>query len=179
VYNVLIYGPPGVGKLTVARELAQLTGFKLFDNHVTIDWARRFFDFGTPAFWQLNQSLRMAVIEQAIVADLSLISTFLEPSESVMAVVTPICERVGAAGGQCCFIQLICDRNVLEQRVELDERADAGKLASLDGLRRMLERSDLLAPAPGRDDLIIDNTDVSPVNAARRIAEHFALPLRS
>ncbi len=33
---VFIYGPPGVGKLTVARELAALTGFKLFHNHLTV-----------------------------------------------------------------------------------------------------------------------------------------------
>lgn len=32
VYNVCIQGPPGVGKLTVARELAKLTGFKLPGN---------------------------------------------------------------------------------------------------------------------------------------------------
>jgi shikimate kinase len=35
---VFIYGPPAAGKLTVAKELSAVTGYKLFDNHVTIDW---------------------------------------------------------------------------------------------------------------------------------------------
>ena len=34
---VILYGPPGVGKLTVGRELAARTGFKLFHNHLTVD----------------------------------------------------------------------------------------------------------------------------------------------
>src|SRR5689334_22986679 len=106
MYNVLIYGAPGVGKLSVARELAALTGFRLFDNHVTIDWALRFFEFGTPQFWQLNNRLRLAVIDEAIEADLSLISTFLSANETTMNVVDPICQRVSERGGQSCFIQL-------------------------------------------------------------------------
>ncbi len=34
---VLLYGPPAVGKLTVANELAKLTDFKVFHNHLSID----------------------------------------------------------------------------------------------------------------------------------------------
>jgi len=34
---LFIYGPAAVGKLTVARELAKLTGFRLFHNHLTVD----------------------------------------------------------------------------------------------------------------------------------------------
>lgn len=34
---VLIYGPPAAGKLTVAKGLAHLTGYKFFHNHLTVD----------------------------------------------------------------------------------------------------------------------------------------------
>jgi len=34
---VYLYGPPGVGKLTVARELVALTGLKLLHNHLTVN----------------------------------------------------------------------------------------------------------------------------------------------
>jgi len=34
---VFIYGPPASGKLTVARELATLTGYRLFHNHLIVD----------------------------------------------------------------------------------------------------------------------------------------------
>ncbi len=37
---VYLYGPPAVGKLTVATELQRLTGFRLFHNHLTVDALR-------------------------------------------------------------------------------------------------------------------------------------------
>jgi replication-associated recombination protein RarA len=44
---IFLYGPPGVGKLTVAQELAGMTGYKLFHNHLTVDLVYAVFDFGT------------------------------------------------------------------------------------------------------------------------------------
>ena len=40
---VVLYGPPGVGKLTVGGELATLTGFRLFHNHLTVNLATAIF----------------------------------------------------------------------------------------------------------------------------------------
>ncbi len=47
---VIIFGPPAVGKMTVGYELAKLTGLKVFHNHMTIEIALNFFDFGQPEF---------------------------------------------------------------------------------------------------------------------------------
>jgi hypothetical protein len=33
---VFLYGPPAAGKFTVGRELAAITGFGLFHNHLTL-----------------------------------------------------------------------------------------------------------------------------------------------
>jgi shikimate kinase len=40
---VILFGPPAVGKMTVGQQLANLTGFKLFHNHMTIELALNFF----------------------------------------------------------------------------------------------------------------------------------------
>ena len=47
---VLIHGAPAVGKLSVARELAKLTGFRLFHNHLTVDLVSAVFPFGSQPF---------------------------------------------------------------------------------------------------------------------------------
>jgi hypothetical protein len=55
---VFIYGAPAVGKLTTAREVAGLTGFRLFHNHVAFDFAKSLFDFPSPPFRQLMEIWR-------------------------------------------------------------------------------------------------------------------------
>ena len=47
---LFLHGPPATGKLTVARELAALTGWELFHNHLVVDAVLRDHPFGTPGF---------------------------------------------------------------------------------------------------------------------------------
>jgi replication-associated recombination protein RarA len=42
---LFLYGPPAVGKLTVAREVSALTGYRLFHNHLTVNLTLAVFDF--------------------------------------------------------------------------------------------------------------------------------------
>jgi hypothetical protein len=169
---VVIYGAPGVGKLTVATELASLTGFKLLDNHVTIDWARCYFDFNTPPFWKLDERLKLAVIDECVAVGVSLILTLVRTDA---AHAERLDAQVAATGGRCHYVQLTCDRDLLAARLVSEERAAAGKLTNVTVLQRMLERDDLLAPAAGRHDLVIDNSNLAPDAAAQRIASHFGL----
>ena len=43
---IFIYGLPAVGKLTVAKELAAKTGYKLFHNHLVVDLLISTFELG-------------------------------------------------------------------------------------------------------------------------------------
>lgn len=46
---VFIHGPAASGKLTVAKELAALTGYPLFHNHLIVDALLAVFPFGSPS----------------------------------------------------------------------------------------------------------------------------------
>jgi tRNA uridine 5-carbamoylmethylation protein Kti12 len=74
---VFIYGPPAVGKLTVATELAKLTGFKLFDNHVSIDFVKSVFEYGTRQYWKLIEEYRISMFKQAAKHGIDTIFTFV------------------------------------------------------------------------------------------------------
>src|SRR5690349_13711079 len=72
---VYLYGPPGVGKLTVATELARLTGFKLVHNHLTVNVATALFARDAPQWRELIQHLRREVFAVAARYRVSLILT--------------------------------------------------------------------------------------------------------
>ena len=173
---VFIYGPPGVGKLSVARELARMTGYKLFDNHVSIRCADSVFDFGTKPFWRIVGTIRDMVFEEAAAGGVSLVFTFVYafPED------TPFVERVRAAvesaGGRVLLVRLFCTREELERRLPRPGRAEAGKLASLETFHDLLTRHDLFSPIPGRESLEIENTALAPAEVAGLIASHYHLP---
>ena len=47
MHLVCVIGPPAVGKMTVGRAVCELTGFRLFHNHMSIEPLLGVFDFGT------------------------------------------------------------------------------------------------------------------------------------
>ena len=176
---VFIYGPPGVGKLTVARELSRLTGYRLFDNHVSIDCVRSVFDFGTPPFWNAVGKIRTAVFEEAAAAAVSLVFTFVYSHPNDAAYIERTCGLFESQGGRALPVRLFCSREELELRLPRPDRARARKLASLDMLRELTERHDLFSPIEGRESLEIDNTDVEPAEVAQLIVAHYRLDVVS
>jgi hypothetical protein len=61
---IFLHGPAAVGKLTVARELAHLTGFGLFHNHLTVDALTAVFDFGTEPFICVSRYVSLSFAKQ-------------------------------------------------------------------------------------------------------------------
>ena len=61
---VLIIGPQAVGKMTVGQELAKITGYKLFYNHMTIEMVRLIFDYDKNVFHKMNELIRYEVFKE-------------------------------------------------------------------------------------------------------------------
>ncbi len=75
---VIIFGPPAVGKMAVGMELARLTGFKLFHNHMTVDAVMPVFPFESASYTKLVQEFRERVFEEfAAHGERGLIFTFV------------------------------------------------------------------------------------------------------
>ena len=62
---IVLFGMPATGKLTVGQELAALTGFKLFHNHLVVDLLLSVFEFGSPGFVELREKIWLSVVRAA------------------------------------------------------------------------------------------------------------------
>ncbi len=176
---VFIYGPPAVGKLTVATELAKITGFKLFHNHVSLQFVRSIFDFGTRAFWRLTDKFRLEMFEEAAKGGVDTIFTFVYGKGTDDPFVKETIQRVKSHGGQVCFVRLYCSRKELAKRVKTNARRSMGKISKRSTLHSVLRRFNLASEVPFQSTLSIDTTDESPKKASRLIAHHYKLTIRT
>lgn len=184
---VIITGPHAVGKMTVGQELAKITGLRLFHNHMSIELSLKLFDFGTPEYRTLNETIRKTVFDQFAKGDLpGLIFTYMidfdDPNE--FAYLNEIIKQFSDQGADCHVVELCADfderiernksenrlaqkeskRNVAWSEREMRNTAATHRLNSRDG-----------EALPFESYIKIDNTHLAPAKVAQTIKEHFGI----
>src|SRR5437879_4038610 len=128
---VFIHGPAAAGKLTVGRALQDLTGFRLFHNHLVVDTLLSVFPFGTPSFVALREQIWLSVFEAAAKDGLSTIFTFAPEATVNPSFIDKAVSTIQNAGSEVCFVKLDCPVDALEERMEDPSRAQFFKLNSV------------------------------------------------
>jgi hypothetical protein len=168
---VFLYGPPAVGKLTVARAIADRLPFKILHNHVTIDAVTEVLPFGSDTFWCVVGRFRRDLVAAAADENIDLIYTYvfaIGDEQHVADIVLPY----ENAGGTVLFVQLLAPREVLLQRVLAESRREHGKPTDAATLERMLDEYDNFTAIAAPDSLTIDLAATSARDAADRIIDH-------
>lgn len=173
---VFLHGPPAAGKLTIARQIAALTGFAVFHNHLVVDAVAAVFPFGTEAFVRLRERFWLEVLGEAAAAGRSLIFTFAPEPTVTPGFPERAAQAVTAAGGRMDFVRLTLSEAEQERRLVDPGRAAFGKLRSPELLRRLrvdMAASEAAMPASV---LTIDTGAVPPDAAARLVVSTLGLP---
>jgi hypothetical protein len=173
---IFLYGPVASGKLTIARELAAVSGLPVFHNHLVVDAVASVFPFGSERFVKLREQFWLTMLREASEADRSTIFTFAPEPSVVPGFPERVRDAVVSVGGTVCFIRLTVPADEQERRIVNPGRAEFGKLLSVDLLRDL--RADFAAceAAMPAATLTIDTSAVQPRAAARMIAEALELP---
>ena len=172
---VFIHGPAAVGKLTVARALAGITGFAVFHNHLTVDAPTSVFPFGSEPFVALREQIWRSVFGEAARRGTPLIFTFTPEKTVRPSFVADTIEVVESAGGHVLFVKLTCHPEELECRIEDRSRSEYGKLRSRDLFRELASAGAFEYPELPDSGLVIDTGHTTSQASAARICEFFGL----
>jgi len=173
---IFLHGLPGVGKLTVARELAKLTGFEIFHNHLAVDLVESVFDFGSLPFVELREKIWLDVFSQAVAARLNgLVFTFAYDRTVQGSFIGNTLKIIESGDGAVLFVELKCSAEELERRIEDPSRRRFGKLSSVGQFRELKAAGAFVDPGIPAERLVVDTTEISATDAARRIVRESGL----
>lgn len=164
---IFIYGPPAVGKLTVANELSKLTGYKVYHNHLAVEAILPIFDFGTKEYNYLIAKYRMQMLHEIIRSKLpGVIVTFVYSPGIYDRYIRILLSDLKAHKGKAYFVRLYCERSELFNRVPNESRSNYSKIRDKHTLEKFLEKHNLMLPIKNHKSLSINNTNLKPEEVA-------------
>jgi len=186
---VIILGPPSVGKMTVGQTLADLTGLKLFHNHMISELVRQFvpvYGVGSADGKRLKNLFTQEILETIARSDLlGLIFTnmFNFDNPKSHKDIQAIIDLYESHGAKTCVVELFADLDVRIERNKTDNRLlhkpSKRDIVFSENLNRQIESEQRLSSHDGEQPfanyLKINNTQLSPEKVAEIIKETFFL----
>jgi hypothetical protein len=169
---IFIYGLPAVGKLTVAQELATITGYKLFHNHLAVDLLLSVFEFGSVPFVELREQIWLSIFDQACRAQLSgLIFTFAPEDTVGLSFIQKAITTITKNKGEISFIELVCPAHELTKRIDTPSRRQFQKLTSIELFEQLNSAGIFDSSYMPKALLSLDTSVLTPFESATKIAE--------
>ncbi|MCZ6503093.1 MAG: AAA family ATPase [Gammaproteobacteria bacterium] len=168
MHLIFLHGVPGVGKRTIAMELANELGFPFLNfHHLATLWGP-VFGYSSPTFNELRDKITQLVVEQALaLPEDGIICSFTYvpsiPLENYRAYI----EKAKQGGDIGLFVGLTCDDEELKQRVETPERKAQGQLSDFQLLEDSMSIFDI-PELPGPS-ITIDTTGESAEQTVQNI----------
>ncbi|MBY3201974.1 AAA family ATPase [Rhizobium laguerreae] len=176
---VLLLGFPGVGKLTIAKELGSLISAKIVDNHWFNNPILRLLDEAAPlpkGVWEYTGRVRQAVLD-AITAYGGPSPNFIfthagvEGDERSTRTYQQFVEAAGHRAAVFIPVRLICAEGELAYRVSSPARRDHLKTTDVE-MSRSRSQQALVLDIPHQHALTLDVTFMSPSESAAAIRDH-------
>ena len=180
---IIIFGPPAVGKMTVGKALEEITGYKLFHNHMSNDLALNFFNYEDESYTPLVEGIRELVFKAFLDSDgKGLIFTFVWHLEDNYGF--DYIDFLETLGYRIHLVELKASISALMLRNKSENRlaAKPSKVNIIDSERNLLEWTAKKRLNTNWNDALhqrfdkylnINNTNLSAQHAASLICDKF------
>lgn len=176
MHLLFLHGPAAAGKYTVAKELAALTGFELYHNHLVVDEVLKTHAFGTPGFVAERDRLWRDFFAQfPRPGRANIIFTFNPENTVPQAFINWLFGELPRRGVKIISVEITADEAVIESRIASKQRLQFKKLTDVVLYRQLRDSGVFTTPLIPRTDLRVDTGKASPAEAARQIASHSRL----
>ncbi|HEX7042562.1 MAG TPA: AAA family ATPase [Patescibacteria group bacterium] len=173
---IFFYGPPAVGKLTIAKILSQKIGYKLLHNHLLVNPIVEIFPFENPSSRLLTREFRLRIIEEAIKGNINLITTFGIAGNHPFAHVKEVIDLVKKYGMELCLVHLTARKDTLLNRVDDISRKKHSKNLSKEKLEEIIkDNDDIFSKLDGVNHLTLDTSTQPPEKSVDKIISYYSL----
>ena len=176
---IVLHAAPGVGKLTVAKELQSLTGYRLFHNHLTLDLVLSLLPMNQRPAFELRERIWLDALATAARAGVEgVIFTLVFEPTLVPGFHHRLLETIESNGGSVHLFELRCALEENARRVVQPDRRRYLKETSAEFLLGGLASGAYQPPVDLIGNVVIDTTDLPPMQTARRVLEALNPPMR-
>lgn len=168
---IVLYGPPAVGKLTIARELVKASNACIFDNHKVLELISPVIA-NDDELIKLSYSLQLQILNAAMRysrQDIIFPFTFTASSQADVAFLQTMEEAARAHNVEIHLIHLRAKKKALLERVAQASRLGTAKITDPTLLEPLLNGYDFDSPMPGDHAITINTTHLTPQETAQQI----------
>lgn len=171
---IFIYGPPAVGKLTVAKELSKLTNYRILHGHLVNDLISSIFGHGTKQFLKYNHKTRLMLFEGACKEKVEgLIFTFGFHNDNDPKRAKEIESVIKKNKGQVYYVKLTADKKILEERTITSDRKKYGKINTKKLIKEVIKNRNYFKKMNFKPTLEINNSMLSAKQVAKKIKMYY------
>lgn len=172
---LFLYGSPGVGKMTVAKHISNMTGWGFFHLHHTIDYVRSIFPREIKGSEQLVDDFSLKMIDFASQNNVDLIYTYVYALKEDDGFIRRLIKMSKKNNINILFVNLTCDPDQNISRIKEKDRKKFQKITSVKIFKDLHNKYDLLSKIPYVNNLTVDTTNKTAKRVAKDIVEKLEL----
>lgn len=166
----LIYGPSGIGKESIARELASRNGWRVFPQHLAFDISCAVIGFGNDGFEKYQRKVCLDAFRTLFDnGGEGVVFTFCYVHPASNYFIEGLFNQLNEYKMESNFIRISCDLEEHINRVTNEARKNTNKIQTKEHLENYLNRFDFSVDIEGVETFELDSTKLSITESAIEI----------